>query len=70
VVLTFARNFFGVASPTNSVARQLAVSGAAVAITFLLASLSWIYFEKPLVQRGHRLRYETSKRPPITTTLK
>ena len=69
LVLTFARNLLGAASPSNSVARQLAVSGAAVAITFLLASFSWIYFEKPLVQRGHRLRYETSKHPPIATTL-
>jgi peptidoglycan/LPS O-acetylase OafA/YrhL len=68
LVLTFARNFFGVASPSSSVARQLAVSGVAVAVTFLLASLSWLYFEKPLVQRGHRLRYESPKLPPITAT--
>jgi peptidoglycan/LPS O-acetylase OafA/YrhL len=68
VVLTFARNLLGAASPANSVERQLAASAAALAVTFLLASLSWIYFEKPLVQLGHRLRYVNPKFPPTTAT--
>ena len=70
MVLAFARNLLGAASPGNSVAWQLLVSGSAVVVTFLLASLSWIYFEKPLVQHGHRLRYENSKVPPLTATLR
>ena len=69
MVLAFARNLLGAASSGNSVAWQLAVSGLAVVVTFLLASLSWIYFEQPLVQHGHRLRYENPKVPPITATL-
>src|SRR5260221_9078427 len=66
VMLTFARNFLGAGPQTSSVAWQLAASSGAVAVTFLLASISWIYFEKPLVQRGHRLRYESLKLPPST----
>lgn len=66
IVLTFARNLLLAASPASSVARQLAASSGAVAVTYLLASISWIYFEKPLVQRGHRLRYQGPKLPPIT----
>jgi peptidoglycan/LPS O-acetylase OafA/YrhL len=30
----------------------------ALAITLVVCRLSWLYFEKPLVQRGHRLQYQ------------
>lgn len=65
VVLSFTLNFFGAASPSTPVARQLLASTLAVALTWLLASFSWIFVEKALVQRGHRLLYENSKRPSI-----
>ena len=62
VVLSFTLDFLGAASPSTSVARQLLASTLAVALTCLLASFSWIFLERPLVQRGHRLLYENSKR--------
>ena len=58
VVLWSALDFFGGPGPAASFARKCAVSAFAVAATLLVASLSWKYFEKPLVARGHRLVYD------------
>jgi peptidoglycan/LPS O-acetylase OafA/YrhL len=40
----------------NTVERML-VTLLAFGVTILLAYLSWIYFEKPLVALGHRHQY-------------
>ncbi len=64
VVLAFVLDFFAASAPSASVARQMAASALAVAVTFILASISWEYFEKPLVRRGHRLSYESSNKLP------
>jgi peptidoglycan/LPS O-acetylase OafA/YrhL len=37
--------------------RQAAAGILGLALTFLIAALSWRFFEKPLVLRGHRHRY-------------
>lgn len=37
----------------------------AVALTWLVAQLSWRYFEKPLLDRGHAFTYEPVKTPEI-----
>ena len=37
---------------------QAAVTLLALVITFLLAAISWRFLEKPLIQRGHRLKYD------------
>jgi peptidoglycan/LPS O-acetylase OafA/YrhL len=37
---------------------QLAVSMLALFVTLAVASLSWHYFEKPLIRRGHAYSYE------------
>lgn len=39
-------------------AQDLAVTVAALALTLVLAGLSWKLFEKPLVALGHRLQYQ------------
>jgi peptidoglycan/LPS O-acetylase OafA/YrhL len=38
--------------------RQLAASAVALVATLGVASLSWRFFEKPLVRRGHSYRYD------------
>jgi peptidoglycan/LPS O-acetylase OafA/YrhL len=58
----------------NSVPRIDAVSGVAVtllaaALTWAIARLSWIYFEKPLVQRGHRFAYWPKAEPLAAVAL-
>lgn len=40
---------------------SLSVSIAAIPITLLICHLSWVYFEKPLMQVGHRAKYERSR---------
>jgi peptidoglycan/LPS O-acetylase OafA/YrhL len=39
---------------------SLSVSIAAIPITLLICRLSWAYFEKPLMQIGHRAKYKPS----------
>jgi peptidoglycan/LPS O-acetylase OafA/YrhL len=34
---------------------------AALALTIVIARVSWVYFERPLVQLGHRLKYEGAR---------
>ncbi len=41
---------------------KLLVSFAAIPVTLLICRLSWLYFETPLMRRGHRTRY-ILKRP-------
>jgi peptidoglycan/LPS O-acetylase OafA/YrhL len=43
--------------PANRGVVTLVASFVAVLISIGVASLSWEYFEKPLVKRGHRWRY-------------
>ncbi len=43
--------------PIASTAPQWTVTFASVAVTLLLCRLSWVYFEKPLIRRGHRSSY-------------
>ena len=47
--------------PASRGVTTLASSVIAVAGSLALASLSWEYFEKPLVKRGHRWRYSRCK---------
>jgi peptidoglycan/LPS O-acetylase OafA/YrhL len=42
--------------PTN--AADFATSFLAFGLTLIFAAVSWFYFEKPLVRRGHRYKYE------------
>ena len=37
---------------------DLALTMAVLTVTVALASLSWLYFERPLLRRGHRHKYE------------
>jgi peptidoglycan/LPS O-acetylase OafA/YrhL len=64
-VLGIVQELRGTGTPSSSVARQMASSAIAVIWTFLLASISWKYFEKPLVRRGQRVSYESSNELPL-----
>jgi peptidoglycan/LPS O-acetylase OafA/YrhL len=46
-------------SPRIDGLADLAVTGIGVAVTLVLASASWRYFEKPLVEIGHSAKYGT-----------
>jgi peptidoglycan/LPS O-acetylase OafA/YrhL len=47
---------------------NFATSVIALGITLILCRLSWQFFEKPLVDIGHRVRYEqTAKRRGIAS---
>ncbi len=37
---------------------RLCVSVSALAVTLILCRSSWLYFEKPIVQAGHKTNYE------------
>lgn len=56
-LLYFAHDIFFHADPRLYTLKQLAVSILALLVTFLIASVSWRFFEKPLIQRGHRYSY-------------
>ncbi len=43
---------------------DLALTIAALSVTVALASLSWLYLERPLLQRGHRHKYGSKKIEP------
>jgi len=45
--------------PAESGWANLAVSSIGIGLTMLLAAVSWQYFEKPLIRRGHRYLYAT-----------
>jgi peptidoglycan/LPS O-acetylase OafA/YrhL len=60
LMLSLAVDYLRAAAPTSSLARQMGAAVLGVGITLVLASLSWRYFEKPLVARGHRLVYESA----------
>jgi peptidoglycan/LPS O-acetylase OafA/YrhL len=40
---------------------------AALGLTLLIARLSWLYFERPLIQVGHRARYQFAEAEPAAT---
>jgi peptidoglycan/LPS O-acetylase OafA/YrhL len=58
MVLSIVVDFLGAALHLHSPVAQLAAASLAIAITLALSSISWLYFEKPLVARGHRLVYQ------------
>lgn len=68
LVLSIAKDFLGAGSTSSSMARQMIASAVAVVVTLILASLSWEYFEKPLVRRGHRSSYGTTGEVPLAAT--
>lgn len=47
-------------SPGHWSPLQFLVSLAALIATLLICMISWVYFEKPLIQIGHRARYENA----------
>lgn len=49
------------ARPALYDAKTVAVTALALCATLLVASVSWRYFEKPLIQRGHRYSYGDSQ---------
>lgn len=54
----FAHGVFFHAIPQLQTLPELAVSVLALSATLGAASLSWRYFEKPLIRRGHQYSYE------------
>jgi len=57
--------------PGGSTPIQIAISVLALVLTLGLCRLSWVFFEKPLIQIGHRTRYEFRERevPEATVSL-
>jgi peptidoglycan/LPS O-acetylase OafA/YrhL len=56
--------FFGLLGPRPpqiQSAGDFLLSVLALAVTLLICQLSWRYFEKPLIQIGHRARYEVDE---------
>lgn len=56
--------FYGIvrgALPVIQSVSDLGLTAIALATTLLLAKVSWIYFERPLVRRAHRYRYDFAK---------
>jgi peptidoglycan/LPS O-acetylase OafA/YrhL len=49
---------FGTRPPQIQSVRDFLLSVLALVVTLVICQLSWRYFEKPLVQIGHRARYE------------
>ncbi|MGB6545111.1 MAG: acyltransferase [Candidatus Acidiferrales bacterium] len=47
--------------PRVSTASSTAVTLLAAATTYILARLSWRFFERPLLERGHRFRYDVPR---------
>jgi peptidoglycan/LPS O-acetylase OafA/YrhL len=43
--------------PTSGAKSEIFVAAFSAAVSILIATASWKYFEKPLVQRGHRYKY-------------
>jgi len=49
--------------PQVSTASGAAITLLAAAITYVCARLSWRFFEQPLLERGHRFRFDASRAP-------
>lgn len=47
---------------------SVGVTSLAFLIIFLIAKLSWIYFEQPLVKRGHKYKYDEDQTHKICST--
>ncbi|MGA9393478.1 MAG: acyltransferase [Candidatus Sulfotelmatobacter sp.] len=56
-LITYLRDAFTGDSSQHPGARIILVSVIAILLSVGLASLSWNYFERPLVRRGHRVAY-------------
>jgi peptidoglycan/LPS O-acetylase OafA/YrhL len=54
----FAHRILLHAEPRLQTLPQLSVSLLALLLTLAVASLSWRYFEKPLIRKGHRYSYD------------
>jgi len=60
----FAHMIFFHSEPQLYTLSHLAVSVLALLATFGVASLSWRFFEKPLIRRGHTYSYGEATAPP------
>ncbi|HEV3218350.1 MAG TPA: acyltransferase [Candidatus Acidoferrales bacterium] len=49
---------------------DLAITLLAVAITYTIAKLSWVFFEQPLLRLGHRFGYAPAPASPVLTPVK
>jgi peptidoglycan/LPS O-acetylase OafA/YrhL len=65
MVLSLVVDYLGAALHLHSPLAQLLAASLAIAVTWALSSASWLYFEKPLVARGHRLIYESDSRTSV-----
>jgi peptidoglycan/LPS O-acetylase OafA/YrhL len=55
--------------PKVRILSDAGITALSLVLTIVLASLSWLYFEKPLLRRGHRYRYEAGKASESATGL-
>ena len=53
----------GKATPELTGLSTFGLTALAGLLLFALARLSWLYFEKPLIKRGHRYQYHASRSP-------
>jgi peptidoglycan/LPS O-acetylase OafA/YrhL len=53
-----------------SFTHDLAITLLAVGITYTIAKLSWIFFEHPLLRRGHRYSYAPAPAPPALSPVR
>ncbi len=58
IIRHFLRGLIYGGRPPHWAPREVLVSLAALVLLFLICRLSWAFFEKPLIQRGHRLSYK------------
>jgi len=56
-IVEACRRAVGLRFPTSTLVAPLGAYAIAVALTLLLAKLSWRFFEQPLLRRGHVYRY-------------
>ena len=49
--------------------REFLLSSVALAATLLICRLSWVFFEKPLIQLGHHTHYEAQEREALGATV-
>jgi peptidoglycan/LPS O-acetylase OafA/YrhL len=63
------RGLLASGSPSQWSPREPLVSLVALAATLLVCRLSWIFFEKPLIQLGHRKHYESISAQAVGSVL-
>jgi peptidoglycan/LPS O-acetylase OafA/YrhL len=55
------------ARPDVGTPAQILVTLVALGLSFGVAALSWRFMERPLIQFGHRWRYERERLPAVRT---